>query len=98
MKIKRYKLIKTGKFRKDLKKFLKNAKYFEDISDTLELLEESGVDGIPDKMLPHKLSGNYKDQWECHIYPDLLLIWFQFDEPTNTIYLTRIGSHSEVFK
>ncbi len=98
MKIKKYHLIESGKFKKDLKKLLKNKVYFEAIASTLETLEDFGVVGIPEKMVPHKLKGFYKGQWECHIKPDLLIIWFQIDEPTNTIYLSRIGSHSDLFK
>ena len=94
---KKYNLIESGKFRRDLKKFLRNPALFEDIASTLEILEISGVKGISKKMVPHQLKGKYKDNWECHVRPDLLLIWFQFDEPTNTIYLTRIGSHSDLF-
>lgn len=35
--------------------------------------------------------------WECHILPDLLLIWEQGDEPENVVHLIRVGSHSELF-
>ncbi|WP_299668565.1 type II toxin-antitoxin system mRNA interferase toxin, RelE/StbE family [uncultured Polaribacter sp.] len=56
-----------------------------------------GVNGIPKNMKPHKLSGVYKDNWECHIKPDLLIIWFQIESP-NSIKLIRIGSHSDLFK
>jgi mRNA interferase YafQ len=33
---------------------------------------------------------------ECHILPDLLLIW-DVDEDNNELILARIGSHSELF-
>ena len=45
---------------------------------------------------PHLLIGNYKGCMECHIEPDLLLIWEQ-DDTEKTIMLDRIGSHSELF-
>jgi len=32
---------------------------------------------LPASCRPHKLSGNYKDYWECHIAPDWLLIYEQ---------------------
>ncbi len=48
-------------------------------------------------MKPHKLRGVYKNDWECHIKPDLLIIWFQIEKP-KTITLIRIGTHSELFK
>jgi mRNA interferase YafQ len=48
-------------------------------------------------MNPHKLLGNYKDNWECHIKADLLIIRIQIESP-NTIKLIRIGTHSDLFK
>lgn len=47
-------------------------------------------------MKPHKLIGNYKGCLECHIMPDLLIIWEQ-DEKEMEIYLLDIGSHSDLF-
>lgn len=92
-----YQLIPTTRFKKDLKKVKKNRKDFESTALILKTLETSGVDGVPIKMKPHKLLGEYKDNWECHIKPDLLIIWIQIEEP-NIIKLIRIGSHSDLFK
>ncbi|TKB97084.1 type II toxin-antitoxin system YafQ family toxin [Pedobacter cryophilus] len=62
----------------------------------LELLQQDGAIGLDKKYRPHKLSGNYKDNWEAHIKPDLLLIWFEITEQ-NEIILLRAGSHSDLF-
>ncbi len=91
-----YQLIPTTKFKKDLKKVKKNRSDFERAALVLKTLEISGVDGIPPNMKPHKLVGEYKDNWECHIKPDLLIIWIQIESP-NVIKLVRIGSHSDLF-
>ncbi|PVW15144.1 type II toxin-antitoxin system RelE/ParE family toxin [Marixanthomonas spongiae] len=92
-----YTLIRTTKFKKDLKKvFKRNASDFETARKVLHILEDSGINGIPQHMKPHKLKGNYKDNWECHIKPDLLIIWFQIEAP-KTIKLIRIGTHSDLF-
>ena len=92
-----YQLLKTSKFRKDLKKVYKrNVSDFQAAATVLHLLEDKGVKGIPQQMLPHKLKGKYKDDWECHIKPDLLIIWFQIESP-KIIKLVRIGSHSDLF-
>ncbi len=62
-----------------------------------ELFTELEVKGsVASKNRPHKLTGNYKGFWECHIQPDWLLIWFQDDEK-ETIELTRTGTHSDLF-
>ena len=85
-------------FKNDCKKFKKAPKNGQDIELCLELLIKGGADNLPLKMKAHKLIGDYKDYWECHINSDLLLIWFQFDEDKKEIHLTRIGSHSDLFK
>jgi len=59
-------------------------------------LEKNGALGIEKKYHPHKLSGNYKDSWEAHIKPDLLVIWFEIIND-NEILLLRAGSHSDLF-
>ncbi len=93
-----YSLIETTRFKKDLKKVLiRNIRELELTFQLLKVLKEKGVKGIPLKMKPHQLKGNYKDNWECHINPDLLIIWFQIEDP-KTIKLIRIGSHSDLFK
>lgn len=92
-----YKINHTNRFKKDLKKFQNNAKKIELISNCIELLKDNGVANIPPEMKPHKLKGNYQDMLECHIQPDLLIIWFQIDEPAKEIRLMRLGSHSELF-
>jgi len=43
----------------------------------------------------HPLKGNYVDMRECHIAPDWLLI-YQADK--DTVFLTRTGSHADLFK
>ena len=91
-----YQLIPTTRFKKDLKKVKSNQKDFALVSDVLRLLQEKGVQGIPLKMNPHRLKGNYADNWECHIKPDLLIICIQVENP-NTIKLVRIGTYSALF-
>ncbi len=92
-----YQLMATTKFKKDLKKVKSNSKDFELTSSVLDILQQKGVVGIFKSIKPHKLTGNYKDNWECHIKPDLLIIWIQIESP-KVITLVRIGSHSDLFK
>lgn len=42
----------------------------------------------------HPLVGEWKDHRDCHIKPDLILIYRKTDE--NTLDLVRLGSHSEL--
>ena len=55
---------------------------------------------IADKPLPatyrdHPLSGNWKGYRDCHLKPDLLLLYSKAD--ANTLRLARLGSHNELF-
>lgn len=49
------------------------------------------------KYRDHALTGNYKDSRECHIEPDWLLI-YEIKNETLVLMLSRVGSHSELFK
>lgn len=92
-----YKLLISTKFKKDLKKIKKHPKDEAITRSVLKVLQEKGVAGIADSMRPHRLRGEYKNNWECHIKPDLLVIWIQIEDP-KTINLVRIGTHSDLFK
>lgn len=42
----------------------------------------------------HALSNNWKDHRDCHVKPDLILIYRKPD--TKSLELVRLGSHSEL--
>jgi mRNA interferase YafQ len=87
----------TSQFKKDLKTLKKrSSKNYTLIFDFLSQLKEDGAAGLDRKYLPHKLSGNYKNDWEAHIRPDLLVIWFEIINDKE-ILLLRAGSHSDLF-
>ena len=92
-----FNLIPTNQFEKDVKILKKRSpKNSGLIVDFLVELEKNGVAGIDKKHRPHKLSGNYKENWEAHIKSDMLIIWFEITEK-NEIILLRTGSHSDLF-
>ena len=43
----------------------------------------------------HRLAGEWEDHRECHLAPDLLLVYCLPD--ASTLRLVRLGSHSELF-
>lgn len=49
---------------------------------------------LPQQYKDHELIGNWKGFRECHIKPDLLLIYRKNDD---LLQLVRLGSHSELF-
>ena len=42
----------------------------------------------------HALTGEWKDHRDCHVRPDLVLIYRKLDN--DTLELVRLGSHSEL--
>jgi mRNA interferase YafQ len=50
---------------------------------------------LKEKHRDHGLGGNWKGHRECHLKPDLLLIYKKPD--ANVLRLVRMGSHSELF-
>lgn len=50
---------------------------------------------LPENNRDHALSGDWTGYRECHVKPDLLLIYRKPD--ANTLRLARLGSHSELF-
>lgn len=83
-----------SKFKRDFKTVQKRSYPIDQIHEVFQLLEKEGK--LPLKYLPHKLSGNYINCWECHIRPDWLLIW-ERDENLKEIRLIRTGTHSDLF-
>lgn len=82
-------------FKKDYKHALKRGLNEVKLEIVLKLLRKEGK--LPAQYKPHKLKGNYKGLWECHIQPDWLLIWDQNDT-IKLITIIRTGSHSDLFK
>ena len=81
-------------FKKDYKRVIKrgyNAKLMEEIIQKLAKGEQ-----LPEKNKDHPLSGNYSGCRECHITPDWLLI-YEIDNGELVLYLTRTGTHSDLF-
>ncbi len=50
---------------------------------------------LPDNNYDHALGGEWNGYRECHVKPDLLLIYKKLDQ--HILRLARLGSHSELF-
>lgn len=93
-----FNIVASNKFLKDLKLLKKrNPSDFELLQNFVNYLAIHGAKGIDRKYKAHKLKGEYAGYWECHVKPDLLLIW---DENTEIMLLAlaRTGTHSDLFK
>jgi mRNA interferase YafQ len=87
---------RTAQFKKDYKRVAKGQHRATLDADLLAAISLLATDqALPDKFHDHPLTGEYTCHRECHLKPDLLLIYKKPDEAT--LRLVRIGSHSEVF-
>ena len=93
-----FEIVTSTKFIKDLKLLKKRSeKDFLLLKVLVGTLAEGGHKLLPKKYKAHKLSGDYKGYWECHVKPDLLLIWDE-NEHISLIELVRTGTHSDLFR
>ena len=61
----------------------------------MEVVSQLAADTpLPKRNFDHPLSGNWADHRDCHIKPDLILIYRKPDD--GTLELVRLGSHSEL--
>ncbi|MDE7267564.1 MAG: type II toxin-antitoxin system YafQ family toxin [Lachnospiraceae bacterium] len=81
-------------FKKDYKKVVKRGYNIKLMEDIIRKLANS--EPLPEKHQDHNLSGNYSGCRECHITPDWLLI-YEIDNGELILYLTRTGTHSDLF-
>ena len=92
-----FKIVASTKFLKDLKLLKKrSAKDLLLLQNFILVLAELGHEGLAKQYKAHKLSGNYKGYWECHVKADLLLIWDE-NEQIKLLELVRTGTHSDLF-
>lgn len=85
----------TARFQKDLKRMKKRGYDMTLISEVIKTLAEGKA--LAQKYKDHALSGNFSGCRECHITPDWLLI-YEIDNGNLILYLTRTGSHSDLFR
>lgn len=91
-----YEVRSSATYRRSLKKIKKSGKIrIQEIDTVVDLLACNKK--LPDKYRDHKLQGEFKDYRECHIRPDVLLI-YQKRETVLILLLVDIGSHAELFE
>lgn len=88
---------RAGQFKKDFKLVKKQPKHSADVADLLQTVIKYLVEDIP---LPpvyedHPLTGDRRGYRDCHLKPDLVLIYKQTDD--GILRLARIGSHAQLF-
>ncbi|MGD0730635.1 MAG: type II toxin-antitoxin system YafQ family toxin [Terracidiphilus sp.] len=87
---------RTARFKKDYKREAKGRHRATLDADLLAVIALLAMDQpLPERFHDHLLTGGYTDHRECHLRPDLLLIYKKPDD--ETLRLVRLGSHSELF-
>lgn len=90
----KYGIVLTSMFKKDLK----TARIRRYDLSLLSYVVDTLALGLPllEKYKDHNLLGNYKGCRECHITLDWLLV-YEIAEDELILYLTRTGTHSDLF-
>lgn len=84
-------------FKRDYKRIKVTPKH-KDVDKLLEsiLFNLASDQALLESQRDHGLNGNWSSYRECHVKPDLLLIYRKSDDAT--LQLARLGSHSELFR
>lgn len=89
-------LIKPStRFQKDVKLMQKRGYDMSLLTAVIKTL--AAGESLPPKSRDHALTGNFSGCRECHISPDWLLI-YEIDGGALILYLTRTGTHSDLFR
>ena len=81
-------------FKKDYRRIKKRGYNISLLETVIGLLAEGKE--LPAEYRDHELAGDYKGCRECHIAPDWLLI-YEIIGKDLILYLTRTGTHSDLF-
>jgi mRNA interferase YafQ len=85
----------TGQFKRDYKRE-KAGRHAKDLDVLLKAVTDLLCAGaeLPAANKDHALKGKWTGSRDCHLKPDLVLIYRETD---TAIELVRVGSHSELF-
>jgi mRNA interferase YafQ len=86
---------RSAQYKRDYKREKRGRYRFILDNDLLAVVRLLIIDKpLPQRMHDHPLNGNFKDCRDCHIKPDLVLIYRKIND--NVLELIRLGSHSEL--
>ena len=86
---------RTGQFKRDYKREAKGQHRATLDAELIALVKAlAGDQPLAPRYRDHALSGDWKDHRDCHLKPDLVLIYRKPDD--TVLQLVRLGSHSEL--
>jgi mRNA interferase YafQ len=85
----------TNRFKRDYRRE-KSARHGKQLDTLLmEIVNMLAADEpLPRRAVDHALTGQWNDHRDCHLRPDLVLIYRKPDK--DSLELVRLGSHSEL--
>jgi len=88
---------RSSAFKRDYKRAKASPRHAKDVESLVSAVVALLLSGqvLPENRRDHRLGGDWAGYRECHIMPDLLLIYRKPD--ADTLRLARLGSHSELF-
>lgn len=85
----------TGQFKRDYKREAKGPHRMTLVGDFVAIITALVNDHpLAEKHRDHALVGDWKDHRDCHVKPDLILIYRKPEDAV--LQLVRLGSHSEL--
>ena len=87
-------IVSSNRFKKDLKLAIKRGYKIELLEEVVNQIAAGKI--LDEKYKDHLLTGDYGGFRECHITPDWLLV-YQVRESELILFLSRTGTHSDLF-
>lgn len=89
-----YRIEVSNKFKQSLKKLRKGGINLKPINDVINILSKGEI--LPAKYKNHPLRGKLKGYYDCHVLPDLVLI-YKIEKDRLVLILLDIDTHSNLF-
>lgn len=92
----KYKIVRTRRFKTAFKRVRQLEGFKQDVFEEVVITLAEGKK-LKQEWKDHQLTGNLKDLRECHLAPDILLV-YQIDDGILVLTLVSIGNHSQLFR
>ena len=90
----KYEVIRTTRFRKELKKMIKRGADIAKLETVVNILASG--EPLPPQYHDHALTGDMAGTRDCHITPDWILL-YRIENDVLVLTLTRTGTHADLF-
>ncbi len=91
----KYRVFRSKRFRKSLKKMIQRGKDINKINDVI--LKLANGETLAPKYKDHALSGDLEGLRDCHIENDWVLFYFYTTTGELILTLSNTGTHSDLF-